>query len=137
MDVEGKPMLMSVALANTFEADFVLATLIEPTGDESESQATGASQSGSRNFTASADASTGAGLSGTSYSATRDTGLGTPSSGGSYKRRTDSQLATPPAKRPRLSPDENDDEENETMLWGKDLQNGILEDQDDSDVMSS
>lgn len=48
MDVEGKPLLMSVSMTNTFEADFVLATLIDPAGGE-ESQ--GGSQSSARAYT--------------------------------------------------------------------------------------
>ena len=48
MDCEGKPLLMSVSMTNTFEADFVLATLLDPSGGE-ESQ--GGSQSSARAYT--------------------------------------------------------------------------------------
>lgn len=139
MDVEGKPILMSVSMTNTFEADFVLATLIDPAGDESESQA--GSQSTAKNYTASG-ASAGTGMSGASPSTgyLDETPFGTdgptPSST-SHKRKSGSQLATPPAKRPRMS-DGDVDEEEEEMLWGKDLQTNVIDDNDDSDdVMSS
>jgi hypothetical protein len=38
MDGEGKPILMSVSIVNTFEADFVLATLLDPEHSSTQSQ---------------------------------------------------------------------------------------------------
>eukprot|EP01127_Copromyxa_protea_P024378 TRINITY_DN9565_c0_g1_i2.p1 TRINITY_DN9565_c0_g1~~TRINITY_DN9565_c0_g1_i2.p1 ORF type:complete len:272 (+),score=65.10 TRINITY_DN9565_c0_g1_i2:153-968(+) len=139
MDVEGKPVLVSVGMANTFEADFVLATLIDP--EEDESQAT-ASQSSTRNYPASAISP---GMSGASpslgYTNTPDIGgTASPSLTSYNKRRSDSQLATPPAKRSRMvehEEEDEDDDEDDMMLWGKDLQTNVIDGADDSDVMSS
>eukprot|EP01127_Copromyxa_protea_P009154 TRINITY_DN2137_c0_g1_i1.p1 TRINITY_DN2137_c0_g1~~TRINITY_DN2137_c0_g1_i1.p1 ORF type:complete len:265 (+),score=58.01 TRINITY_DN2137_c0_g1_i1:370-1164(+) len=132
MDVEGKPLLASVIMANTFEADFVLATLIDP--EDENSQAT-TSQS-SRNYPTSGISPYVSGTSSLGFTATPPSLCSGSTSLTSYnKRRSDSQLATPPTKRPRISNEDNDDED--SMLWGKDLQTNVIDAADDGDVMSS
>lgn len=73
--------------------------------------------------------------------ATGTMGLGASSSPSlSLKRKPDDYLSTPPTKRARmdsLDTGDGEEDEDEMMLWGQDLANNVMDDGDDSDVMSS
>eukprot|EP01126_Amoeba_proteus_P045776 TRINITY_DN5145_c0_g1_i2.p1 TRINITY_DN5145_c0_g1~~TRINITY_DN5145_c0_g1_i2.p1 ORF type:complete len:144 (+),score=36.04 TRINITY_DN5145_c0_g1_i2:863-1294(+) len=139
MDTEGRPILMSLYVTNAYEADFVLATLLDPGTTESQSE-TGTSQSSaSKNYTGGTVPTTGqmSGISSSTMMASSQLSVGLRTPPNPNKRTMDQMSNLPTSKRIRANEDGYDEEEEEEMLWAKDLQTNVINDNDDSDVPES
>jgi hypothetical protein len=143
MDDEGKPILMSVSMPGTFEADFVLATLLDPLSDkssQSQSEATPAkSTNGRLSDTSSSNMSTSSSITNTntsnmtsgstsmsmdisqSDSSPATAGLRVPKRKAPTFTLPDQKSPTKQAKtEKKLAVDDEDGED--VILWGKDIQ---------------
>jgi len=163
MDTEGKPILLSVILPRAYEADFVLATLLD-VGPDNGDTATATSQSTSESrSTASPKKQPASNVarnnksSIASVSDSRSTGspadvsqiqqgspatphLHTPPPLSSAQKRAPPQATSASSlqsstKRLRI----DDEEDNEDLLWDKDMQSNVLRDngEDSEDVPDS
>jgi hypothetical protein len=134
MEDEGKPILMSVSIPKTFEADFVLATLLDPTADQSQSQtasthkstatASNTNQNHSSPSTASSTASSN--FTNTSTGTSMDVSQYSTSDSSPSNRKRPAQFNIPSNKQKmskvQKEMDVDDDDGEDVILWGKDIQ---------------
>jgi len=140
-DCEGKPVLISLGLPSVFEADFVLATLVdtstsgEPSGTSEETTATSQSQSHSQSSSQVVKISLSDPRLSNSQQKTPNSQNQSVLASTNNKRRAESDLKSHledpdqlvPSKRRRIESNEEDQDEAEEeeglKLWNKDFEN--------------
>jgi len=128
-DAEGKPILITITHPRAFEAEFVLATLID-VGEDKDTQTGQTQQSHETTSNGRQTDSKSAIQPSSPQSPIQPLSLDSP--GPSYplgKRITSPPKQPDPKRIKTLLSDDEDDE----LIWDKDLQRNVLKDADDSD----
>jgi len=127
-DAEGKPILITITHPRAFEAEFVLATLID-VGEDKDTQ-TGQTQSHETTTSNGRQTDSKSAIQPSSpHSPIQPLSLDSPGPSYPGKRITSPPKQPDPKRIKSILSDDEDDE----LIWDKDLQRNVLKDVDDSD----